>query len=225
MMSRTDENEEWLDAAIKKRHIRSYEYGSFEQIQLIATGGFDDTMGTYFLIFQYANGGTLQDYLRDLYRNGRFSELGWPRKIEMAKDIASGLYRIHAANIIHLDLHSKNVLIHNNKLMITDFGLSKFREKIREKIREETTSIVGNVSSDNENGWCREDKICKINEANIKTRIELVNSDITFETYVLDDIQDQRDKVKSYFAKGNYVKALELWELILKDSRHTPEDR
>ncbi|CAG8755352.1 2908_t:CDS:1, partial [Acaulospora colombiana] len=37
-------------------------------------------------------------------------------------------------------------------------------------------------------------------------------------------IQDQRDEVKSYFTKGDYIKALELYEVILKDPQHTPED-
>ncbi|CAG8454474.1 12877_t:CDS:2, partial [Acaulospora colombiana] len=45
------------------------------------------------------------------------------------------------------------------------------------------------------------------------------------ETSVLDDIQDHRDKAESHFAEGNYVKALEIWEIILKDPRHTPKDR
>ncbi|CAG8497605.1 1896_t:CDS:2 [Acaulospora colombiana] len=50
-------------------------------------------------------------------------------------------------------------------------------------------------------------------------------NDIISETSVLDGIQNHRDKAESHFTEGNYVKAIELWELILKDPRHTSEDR
>ncbi|RHZ82323.1 hypothetical protein Glove_109g428 [Diversispora epigaea] len=43
----------------------------------------------------------------------------------MAKDITSGLDCIHEENIVHRDLHSKNVLVHDRSLMITDLGLSQ----------------------------------------------------------------------------------------------------
>ncbi|CAB5369129.1 unnamed protein product [Rhizophagus irregularis] len=43
----------------------------------------------------------------------------------MALDIARGLKCLHARNIVHRDLHAKNILIHKNRLMIADLGLSK----------------------------------------------------------------------------------------------------
>ncbi|PKY25631.1 kinase-like protein, partial [Rhizophagus irregularis] len=55
----------------------------------------------------------------------------------MALDITNGLKFLHSKEIIHRDLHSKNILVNNGKLLIADFGLSK-------KLAEVTTSSMGN---------------------------------------------------------------------------------
>ncbi|CAB5370801.1 unnamed protein product [Rhizophagus irregularis] len=45
----------------------------------------------------------------------------------MALDITNGLKFLHSKEIIHRDLHSKNILVNNRKLLIADLGLSKNR--------------------------------------------------------------------------------------------------
>ncbi|CAG8533262.1 37805_t:CDS:2, partial [Gigaspora margarita] len=45
----------------------------------------DLTTETYHMVLQYANNGDFRSYLRD-----HFSELDWPFKIKMAKEISSG---------------------------------------------------------------------------------------------------------------------------------------
>ncbi|RHZ46453.1 hypothetical protein Glove_621g11 [Diversispora epigaea] len=75
---------------------------------------------TYFLVLQYAKDGDLKTYLRK-----NFKSLDWTIKINMAKDITSGLRRIHKENIVHKDLHSMNILVHERRLLITDLGLSQ----------------------------------------------------------------------------------------------------
>ncbi|RIB07102.1 hypothetical protein C2G38_2252833 [Gigaspora rosea] len=54
-----------------------------------------------------------------------FYELDWQTKIRMAKEISSGINCLHIANLVHRDLHDKNILVHNGRPMIADFGLSK----------------------------------------------------------------------------------------------------
>ncbi|CAG8522524.1 8103_t:CDS:2 [Cetraspora pellucida] len=81
---------------------------------------YDPTTSRYYMVMQYADGGNLRDFLR---RN--FEKLDWITKISMGKHIASGLNAIHSEDILHRDLHSKNIMVHDGKLMITDFGLSK----------------------------------------------------------------------------------------------------
>ncbi|RHZ77107.1 hypothetical protein Glove_185g40 [Diversispora epigaea] len=80
----------------------------------------DPKKGTHYLVLQHARDGDLRTYLRN-----NFKILDWKIKINMAKDITSGLHCIHDENIVHKDLHSKNILVHEGRLLITDLGLSQ----------------------------------------------------------------------------------------------------
>ncbi|KAF0550650.1 kinase-like protein [Gigaspora margarita] len=77
-------------------------------------------VGEYILVMQYADGGTLKNYLKN-----NILELELDHKISLCKDIVKGLEFLHKENIIHRDLHSKNVLIHQRRALLADFGLSK----------------------------------------------------------------------------------------------------
>ncbi|RIB23140.1 kinase-like domain-containing protein [Gigaspora rosea] len=72
------------------------------------------------MVLEYADEGTLRDYLMV-----NFTKLQWTDKLHIAKEIALGLLFLHDNNIIHRDLHSKNILIYQKQPKITDFGLSK----------------------------------------------------------------------------------------------------
>ncbi|POG58196.1 kinase-like domain-containing protein [Rhizophagus irregularis DAOM 181602=DAOM 197198] len=71
---------------------------------------------------QYADGSNLQKYLKDNFKN-----LTWDDKKKLAFQIAEGLNYLHNENILHRDLHSKNILIHEHNAKITDFGISKIQ--------------------------------------------------------------------------------------------------
>ncbi|PKY24321.1 kinase-like protein, partial [Rhizophagus irregularis] len=86
----------------------------------------------YILVLEYANEGNLRKYLKK-----NFTSLKWTVKIQMALDITSGLKFLHSKGIIHRDLHSKNILVNDRKLLIADLGLSK-------KLAEITTHSKGN---------------------------------------------------------------------------------
>ena len=55
--------------------------------------------GTYIIVLQFADGGSLRNYLKK-----SFSSLAWSDKFNMATDIAKGLMCLHAEQIIHRDL-------------------------------------------------------------------------------------------------------------------------
>ncbi|CAB4426294.1 unnamed protein product [Rhizophagus irregularis] len=88
---------------------------------------------SYILVLEYANEGDLRDYLKK-----KFTSLQWKDKTQMALDIACGLKFLHLKDIIHRDLHSKNILVNNGKLLIADLGLSK-------KLAEATTNSLANT--------------------------------------------------------------------------------
>ena len=59
----------------------------------------DEVRGSYIMVLQFADGGSLRNYLEKY-----FSSLTWPDKLNMAIDIAKGLICLHAEQIIHRDL-------------------------------------------------------------------------------------------------------------------------
>ncbi|KAF0439664.1 Myosin V [Gigaspora margarita] len=82
------------------------------------------TEGNFILVLQYANGGSLREHLRSKQKDGLYKIL-WNDLIQIAKEITLGLAHLHSKNIVHRDLHSMNILINDNRALITDFGISK----------------------------------------------------------------------------------------------------
>ncbi|KAF0426411.1 kinase-like protein [Gigaspora margarita] len=87
-----------------------------------------DNNGYYNMVLQYANDGNLREYLK-----ANFNELQWTDKLRIAEEIVHGLLFLHNNNVIHRDLHSKNILIHQKQPKIADLGLSKQINEMSEK--------------------------------------------------------------------------------------------
>ncbi|PKK64960.1 kinase-like protein, partial [Rhizophagus irregularis] len=78
----------------------------------------NDQMREYLLIMEYANGGSLRNYLKENLNN-----LTWKDKYELAYQLACAVLLLHNKGIPHYNLYPDNIFIHQNTIKLANFGL------------------------------------------------------------------------------------------------------
>ncbi|XP_077967031.1 uncharacterized protein LOC120341809 [Styela clava] len=77
------------------------------------------------LITEFAECGTLKELIFDMD-----NPFPWQRKIEVARDISSGMSYLHAMQIIHRDLNSANCFVkQDGTIVVADFGLARIMQQ------------------------------------------------------------------------------------------------
>lgn len=91
---------------------------------LVRLSGLCVTESRSYLVFEYADNGSLADYLQS-----NSPVLSWWQRLEIALDVANGLGYLHNYAVpayVHKDIKSSNVLLDRNfRAKIANFGLAK----------------------------------------------------------------------------------------------------
>ncbi|XP_015902419.3 lysM domain receptor-like kinase 3 [Ziziphus jujuba] len=111
-------------------------------VELIGYAASDDEL---FLIYEFAQKGSLRSHLHDPQNKGHTS-LSWIMRVQIALDAARGLEYIHEhtkAHYVHRDIKTSNILLDGTfRAKISDFGLAKLVGKTSEG-EASTTKVVG----------------------------------------------------------------------------------
>ncbi|KOM27397.1 hypothetical protein LR48_Vigan406s020700 [Vigna angularis] len=98
-----------------------------------------------FLVYEYAQKGSLRSHLHDPQSKGH-SPLSWIMRVQIALDAARALEYIHEhtkAHYVHRDIKTSNILLDASfRAKISDFGLAKLVGKANEG-EISTTKVVG----------------------------------------------------------------------------------
>ena len=103
---------------------------------IVQIRAFEENNGNPFLVMDYIEGQTLDDYLAD---KGKLTE---DETVRLLKPIATALDYAHGQGVIHRDVKPANVMIRRNdgQTFILDFGIAR-------EIQETMTRVTGKLSS------------------------------------------------------------------------------
>ncbi|XP_012470141.1 lysM domain receptor-like kinase 3 [Gossypium raimondii] len=111
-------------------------------VELIGYAASDNEL---FLIYEYAQKGSLRSHLHDPLNKGH-TPLSWIMRVQIALDAARGLEYIHEhtkTHYVHRDIKSSNILLDGSfRAKISDFGLSKLVGKTNDE-EATATKVVG----------------------------------------------------------------------------------
>ncbi|KVI05117.1 protein LYK5 [Cynara cardunculus var. scolymus] len=117
-------------------------------LNIIRLSGFCLHQGNTYLVYEFANNGSLSDWMHSATKNTKYeSVLGWKERVQIAHDIADALNYLHnfvTPPYIHKNLKSSNVLIDSHmRAKITNFGLARTVDEDLDGELQLTRHVVG----------------------------------------------------------------------------------
>ncbi|CAB4440963.1 unnamed protein product [Rhizophagus irregularis] len=88
-------------------------------------------MKEYLLVMEYANGGSLRDYLKE-----NFNNLTWKDKYELAYQLACAILFLHDKGIAYHDLYPGNIFFHQKTIKLANFTLLNRIKRVSENQSE-----------------------------------------------------------------------------------------
>ncbi|KAK7252878.1 hypothetical protein RIF29_37133 [Crotalaria pallida] len=88
-----------------------------------------DNEGNFYLVYEYAENGSLDDWMFSKSTSNSMLSLTWSQRISIAVDVAMGLQYMHEhthPRIVHRDITSSNILLDSNfKAKIANFSMAR----------------------------------------------------------------------------------------------------
>jgi serine/threonine protein kinase len=97
---------------------------SLRHPHIVQIHDFDVDDGTYYMVMEFIDGGTLQDRMAELTKSGKYMPVN--QVLGILKQIAEALDYAHKKGIIHRDIKPSNILLSDSEeAFLADFGIAR----------------------------------------------------------------------------------------------------